>query len=89
LTEFFLAKLQFDGKKLFVQRIFFSIAVADILHNNIRTFLAKAFFYTPATSREGNLDSFLLLFLIFCLVYKKQIDPNDIGKVRKNFNVKN
>jgi len=46
-------------------------------------------FLNALTSREGNLDSFLLLFLIFCLVYKKQIDPNDIGKVRKNFNVKN
>jgi len=46
-------------------------------------------FLNALTSREGNLDSFLLLFLIFVSYIKKQIDPNDIGKVRKNFNVKN
>jgi len=76
-------------------KLFFQIAYScrrSRYSSHIRTFLAiKSVlnFYAPTKSREGNLDSFLLLFLIFCLLYKKQIDPNDIGKVRKNFNVKN
>merc|ERR1712083_599480 len=75
------------GEIIFPFCILLSLVEANLHH--IRTFFSKKrFLNAPTKSREGNLDSFLLLFLIFCLLYKKQIDPNDIGKVRKNLKEK-
>lgn len=60
-------------------KLFFQIAYScrrSRYSSHIRTFLAiKSVlnFYAPTKSREGNLDSFLLLFLIFCLVYKNKL----------------
>jgi len=55
-----------------------SLVEANIHH--IRTFFSKKrFLNAPTTSREGNLNSFLLLFLIFCLL-SKQNDPTTSAK---------
>ena len=56
-----------------------SLVEANLHHIRTSFFSKKRFLNALKTSREGNLNSFLLLFLIFCLL-SKQNDPTTSAK---------
>merc|ERR1711894_837842 len=67
------------GEIIFPFCILLSLVEANIHHIRTSFFSKKRFLNAPTTSREGNLNSFLLLFLIFCLL-SKQNDPTTSAK---------
>lgn len=68
-----------NRKLLFPFCILLSLVEANLHHIRTSFFSKKRFLNALKTSREGNLNSFLLLFLIFCLL-SKQNDPTTSAK---------